>query len=217
VLQPVATVRPRGAGGKPAARNSSEVRLRASGPMAFSGKDAVVATNLGLLRCADSGICQAMKGFGRGEGIRAIWVSAAGDEIGVVMDGKFGWSLDGGASATWRDLPVAAEHVVWIDAAVAKKTAYLGTDKGVFFSTDGNAWQLIGGGLPSGYITAWLSSGGIWAAGERDGGFYISRDSGGSWRRVDGDGERGQFTGIVEMPGGGLLAGSRSEGLLALR
>jgi photosystem II stability/assembly factor-like uncharacterized protein len=217
VLQSAAPARPRAAGGKPAARNPSEARLRASGPMKFSGKDALVATNLGLLRCADSGICQTMKGFGPGEGIRAIWASAAGDEIGVVMDGKFGWSLDGGASAMWRDLPVVAEHVVWIDTAVAKKTAYLGTDKGVFFSTDGNAWQLIGDGLPSGYITAWLSSGGIWAAGERDGGFYISRDSGGSWRRVDGDGERGQFTGIVEMPGGGLLAGSRSEGLLALR
>jgi photosystem II stability/assembly factor-like uncharacterized protein len=217
-LQAAVTAGAKAAGGKPAAKKAAEERLRAAGPMDFSAKDAVVATNQGLLRCAVSGSCQTMKGFGRGEGIRAISSSPAGGEIGVIMDGKFGWSVDGGVSATWSDLPVAAEHVVWIDAVTGARTAiYLGTENGVFLSGDGKSWQLIGGGLPSGHVTAWLRGNGSWAASERDGGFYISQDGGSSWRRVDGDGERGQVTGIVQMQDGAFLAGSRSEGLLRVR
>jgi photosystem II stability/assembly factor-like uncharacterized protein len=217
-LQAPITARTKAAGGKPAAKKVGGDRLQSTGPMGFGVKDAIVATNQGLFRCGISGACQTVKGFGRGEGIRAIWIASAGGEIGVVMDGKFGWSLDGGASATWSDLPVAAEHVVWVDAGIgAREVIYLGTDKGVFSSRDEKSWQLVGGGLPSGHVTAWLRGSALWAASERDGGFYISPDSGSSWKRIDGDSERGQFTGIVETQDGAFLAGSQSEGLLRVR
>ncbi|HTQ96705.1 MAG TPA: hypothetical protein VMH89_07860, partial [Candidatus Acidoferrum sp.] len=214
-------VQPKSPGGVPknAVRPAAPVRLLAEEQIVFSQKDAFVSTKEGFLRCQDSGSCVRMKPFGRGTKVRAVWVSPVGSDIAIVMDGKFGWSLDAGETAKWRDLPVSGEQVLWLDVAEshAERTFFLGTDLGLFISKEGSDWQKITGGLPSGQVDRWLHTPAFWAASERDGGLYLSQDSGSSWKRADRDADRGRFTGFIPMQDGGLLAGSQSEGLLGLK
>ena len=103
-----------------------------------------------------------------------------------------------------------------MDEGHSNKTAFLGTTRGLFVSTGGVSWSLIQGGLPAGPVEQWLRNGNVWCVSERDGGLYISRDSGASWKRVDGDAERSYVTGLVGLREGTILVGSQSEGLLRL-
>jgi photosystem II stability/assembly factor-like uncharacterized protein len=199
-------------------RRSQPQKLAPGAVIAFAGNDAVVSTGEGLMRCRQSGICARLKAFGNSGQIRTVGASSSRHEIGVVMDGKLGWSSDDGDTATWRDLPVAGERVAWINVADfgRERVIYLGTNEGVFSTQpEGSSWQKVAGGLPAGLVEQWLSRAGLRAATERDGGFYVSQD-GNSWTREDRDAERSRFTGLVASPNGGILAGSQSEGLLRL-
>ena len=187
----------------------------------FSQKDALISTNVGLLRCQESGSCTGVKAFGHAGKIRAVWTSASGHEIAVVKDGKIGWSSDGGETAVWTDLPVPEAQVLWLDITQSgsQETACLGTSKGIFSSRAPatGPWQQIEGGLPAGRVEQWLHYPGIWVVSERDGGLYVSSSNGVSWNRVDQDAERSTFTGLIRTPNTTVLAGSQSEGLLQLK
>lgn len=196
------------------------MRAQAAGPViAFSQGAAFVATNEGLARCLGSGACGAVKAFGGGQ-IRAVWATPTGGEVSAVMDGKLGWSTNGGETAAWKDLPVLGEEVMWLDAAQSgtEKTLYLGTSEGLFVwrSTD-SRWDQVRGGLPAGQVERWLRAPGVWVLTERGGGVYVSRDDGSTWQRVDRDRERSRFTGLARTGDGTILAGSQSEGLLELK
>jgi photosystem II stability/assembly factor-like uncharacterized protein len=193
-------------------------RLVADATIAFSQSEALVSTTEGLLRCQESGRCTRVKAYGHGEKVRAVWMSATGREMGVVAEGKLGLSSDGGETAEWRDLPVSTEQTSWLDITESSSgnTVYLGTGEGIYSSVSNGAWKNVAGGLPAGAAGRWLRGPGVLAASELDGGLYISRDNGASWKRVDDDAERGIFTGLVKTPSGGVLAGSQSEGLLRL-
>jgi len=210
----------RATGGKGRASKFEPARqLKPEAAIAFSQNDAVVATNLGLVRCRESGICAHIKVFARAASVRSIWVSDAGRDMNVVLDNKMGLSSDRGVNAVWEDLPVPQDEVVWSDAeeSAAEKSIFLGTSNGLFcFHQSTGSWQRIEGGLPAGQIGKWLRSSGIWAVSERGGALYLSQNKGASWRRVDRDGERGRFTGLVATSTGTVLAGSQSEGLLRL-
>ena len=215
-----ATVRRAAKGGATvAAKHAAPVKLKPSGTIAFSGNGAVVSTNEGSLRCQESGSCARLKAFDSAAQIPTAWTSAAGSEIAIVMDGKFGLSSDGGITATWSDLPVATDRVLWLDVAQSEGNAiYLGTNEGVFaLRAPQGSWERLAGGLPAGRVEQWLRQPDIWAASEGDGGLYVSQDGGKSWKRVDRDSERGTFTGLLAMPDGALLTGSQSEGLLQLK
>lgn len=192
--------------------------LKTGAVLAFSENDAVVSTKEGLLLCHQSGICTLLKAFPSGQ-IHAAWISSVdGQTIAAVADRKLGLSSDGGKTAVWRDLPVAAEQVDGLDAdqSADRITLYLFTKEGVFVSREaGEPWRRIAGGLPAGQVDQWLRSG-LLAVTERGGGFYVSEDRGASWNRVDGDPERSRFTGLVATPDGAILAGSQNEGLLRL-
>ncbi len=199
------------------ARSKVVKRLVLSEPITFSQTEALASSNEGLLRCNESGACARLKAYGGGAQVPAIWLSSTGREMGVVMGGKLGCSSDGGDTAVWRDLPVAAQEVLWLDIAQsdAGKTIYAVTSRGIYVSQDvGTPWWLIEGGLPAGKVEQWLRRPGIWAVSERGGELYLSQDQGTTWKRVDRDAERGTFTGLVETRGGAVLAGSQSEGLL---
>jgi photosystem II stability/assembly factor-like uncharacterized protein len=192
--------------------------LKARAVLGFSQNDAVVSSKEGLMLCHLSGICRLLKAFPSGQ-IHAAWISAVEEQrIAVVADDKLGLSLDGGKTAVWRDLPVTAEQVDWLDAdqSADRITLYLVTREGIFVlhETD-EPWQRLAGGLPAGQVERWLRSG-LWAVAERGGRFYVSEDNGASWKGVDQDSERSRITGLVATPDGGVLAGSQSEGLLLL-
>jgi photosystem II stability/assembly factor-like uncharacterized protein len=215
------TANPRATASGPGnAARSVAVRKQVGGAViAFSQNVAVISTSEGLVRCLESGNCSRLKAYGRGEQVRAVWLSFAGGEMGAVMDGKLGLSSDGGGTAAWQDLPVANEQALWLDVAGSgpARTVYLGTSSGLFFSCDAGAhWQRMEGGLPAGEVERWLLYPGVWVLTERDGGIYLSQDKGSTWRRIDQDAERGRFTGLVATGSGAILAGSQSEGLLRL-
>lgn len=198
---------------------SQPAREIVPGAMASSEKEMLVSTAEGLMRCPQSGNCARVKAFGRGK-MRALWVSGDGHEIAAVADGKLGTSMDRGETATWRDLPENAEHLVWLDVAEPDdgKKIYLSTDKGVFWSSaEDSSWHPMEGGLPAGRVEESLRRPELWVVSERNAGLYVSRDHGVTWKRVDRDPERGEFTGLVGTASGAILAGSQSEGLLRLQ
>lgn len=202
-----------------AGKSSGVRRLLAGQMIAFSQRLAVVSTKAGLVSCQESGICSQLKAYGRGAPVRAGWLSSSGREMGVIMDGKLGWSSDGGETAVWRDLPVAGEQALWLDItnSGSQISVYLGTGSGLFLSNDaGIHWQRAEGGLPTGQVERGLRSSRSWVLTERDGGIYVSRDGGSTWSRVDQDAERCRFTGLVDAGDGRFLVGSQSEGLLRL-
>lgn len=210
----------RGAGATKTAIKEAARGLAADGSIAFSRSDAIVSTNVGLLRCAETGKCSRIKVYGQGKQVRSLWVSSTGGELGFVADGKLALSLDGGETAVWQDLPVSEEQVSWLDVdeGNSHKMIYLGTSLGLYRSPGAGApWQRVQAGLPAGQVGQWMRRPGIWAVSQRDGGLYLSRDRGVSWHRADKDAERGQFTGLLATPDGAILAGSQSEGLLRLK
>jgi photosystem II stability/assembly factor-like uncharacterized protein len=200
-------------------RNQPPRQLAPAAAIAFSQDAAVVSTSEGLLRCQQSGSCVRINAFPHGD-VRAVSLSSSGRELAVVMDGKLGWSTDGGETATWHDLPATVEEVFWLDLAKSDEDErlHLGTSKGVFASQVAAdfPWQRVAGGLPAGQMDQFLHLANIWCVSERHGGLYVSWDSGASWSRVDQDAERGRFTGLVGTRDGAVLAGSQSEGLLRL-
>jgi photosystem II stability/assembly factor-like uncharacterized protein len=183
----------------------------------FSRENAYVPTKAGLLRCDAKGNCERLKGFGRGGQYSALLVSTDGTEIRAVVDGKLANSGDGGASAAWRDLPVANDSVRWIASygREADTRLFLGTLRGLLNSSDGGTtWKRVGHGLADGQVELFLHGHGFLAAALRQGGFYISRDDGQTWAREIQDAERSPFTGMVETSPGILTIGSQSEGVL---
>ena len=200
-----------------ATKSASTQTLKTGAASAFSQSEALLSTNQGVMRCAFSGRCAKVKAFETKEPVRAVSLDASGGKIAVVMDGKFGWSSDGGKTAVWRDLPVPMEDVVWMDVAGGDKESpvYLGSSLGLFSSKDGGtSWQRMESGLPAGPVEEWLRGRSVWAISEEGGSFYVSRDRGASWQRADHDAERSTFSGFAELPDGGVLAGSQDEGLL---
>ena len=202
-----------------AASKIREASLQTWGaPMAFSQDAAYVSSSTGLIRCLASEACTVLKAFsGRGE-IRAISVSPNGRVLFVVRDGKLGSSGNGGESAMWSDLPVANEQILWLDVtdSEASPMLLLGSTAGLYTSkSPGSPWEQVRGGLPEAAVTHRLRQSSFWAVTERNGGLYVSADSGTTWQRVDRDAERGQFAALLPLAHG-LLAASESEGLLRL-
>jgi photosystem II stability/assembly factor-like uncharacterized protein len=204
------------AGGR--AQPEAAQELKGVAVLGFSQNDAMVSSKEGLMLCRQSGICSLLPAFRSGP-VHAAWISSPeGRTIAVVADDKLGLSSDGGKTAVWRDLPVAAEQVDWLDAGQSadRITLYLVTREGIFVSQESDeSWQRLAGGLPAGQVERWLRAG-VWAVAERGGRFYVSEDSGGSWKGVDQDSERSRMNGLVATPDGAVLAGSESEGLLRL-
>jgi photosystem II stability/assembly factor-like uncharacterized protein len=214
----VASMKKRSASSE-ATRTSREVRLEGAGAELVFAKDAAfIFSTAGVLRCSVPGSCVQAKAFADGGPIRALWASQDGLDLLVVRDGKLGISSNGGASATWRDLPVAEDQILWLDAEEsADQTVFLGTANGLYIAAAAaTPWKQVQGGLPAAAVVQWLRRQEFWVATERAGRMYVSRDRGASWVRVDRDAERGSFTGLAWGSPETVLAGSQSEGVLEL-
>lgn len=189
------------------------------GGLAITREGLFVATRDGVSRCNRSGICVPAKVFGRVAEGATLWASLDGQSIVVVAGGKLGITQDAGKTVVWRDTPASGKQVRWAEIAFpsGNPAIFLGTDRGLLKSTDGGLqWKLQEDGLPAGLVENWLHRENLWVATLRGGGLYVSRDQGSSWARVDRDAERGEFTGLVEVEPGVVLAASQSEGLLRL-
>lgn len=200
-------------------RNATTPSRVTSTGLQFAREDLYVATREGVMKCNRSGICEALKVFGRSEDAGALWVSPDGQYVDVISGGKLGISQDGGKTAIWRDLPVSGKAARWVETSYRSGNleVFLGTDHGLYESSDtGIRWKLREEGLPAGQVEGWLHSADLMVATLREGGMYISRDKGSSWTRIDTDAERGGFEGFVEVERGVLVVGSKSEGLLRL-
>jgi photosystem II stability/assembly factor-like uncharacterized protein len=187
--------------------------------LAFATNVAFLSSSEGLLRCQRSESCTQLKAFGPGGPIRFVSVSSDGRSIAVVRDAKLGLSPNGGETAVWRDLLVPDSEVFWLDMSLSgvNPSLLLGTGKGMYISRDtGATWNLVQGGLPQASMGRSLRDSTFWVVTEVGGGAYVSRDQGSSWQRVDQDGERGQFVGLLSPGPDAVLAGSQSEGLLKL-
>jgi photosystem II stability/assembly factor-like uncharacterized protein len=187
--------------------------------LAFAGDELFAMTNQGVVRCDRPGGCSRLKAFGRTSDERAIWVSPNGQVLYVVADGKLGKSSDAGGTAVWSDLPVPDATARWIDVVTSPtgNSIFLGTDQGLYQTNDGGApWARQEAGLPAGQLEQWLKTEDLWITTLREGGIYVSYDSGRTWVRVDHDAERGRVTGLTEAESGVLIVGSQSEGALRL-
>jgi photosystem II stability/assembly factor-like uncharacterized protein len=191
----------------------------AEGSLAFAGEDLFAITNQGAVRCYPTGNCSRLQAFERTSSGRAIWASPNGQVLYLVADGKLGRSSDGGGTAVWSDLPVPEVAARWIDAVSSPTGSrlFLGTDQGLYQTKDGGAaWEHQEAGLPAGQLEHWLRTDNLWITTLREGGIYVSHDSGRTWERMDHDTERSRVTGLAETAPGVLAVGSQSEGALRL-
>jgi photosystem II stability/assembly factor-like uncharacterized protein len=185
-----------------------------NGPWLAGEKSIWLGTQEGLARCEHGGRCTVLRAFGKSGAVTATLMGSEGAKIYAVAGNKFGVSADGGNTATWRDLPNDVQAVKWIANAETAGTVFLGTDHGLYASSDdGSNWQRRQNGLPAGQIDQKYQDEYLFVITLADGGMYISQDDGMTWKRVDEDAERGHFTGLAAA-GGMLVAGSQSEGIL---
>ena len=189
------------------------------GPWTFDEKRIYVGTEEGLAGRERQGSCSLLRAFGQGAGIRTVFVESPDATVYAVVGTKLGRSGDGGQTAVWTDLPSSVQQAKWISATMgtSTKTILLGTDHGLYSSTDeGKNWRMRAGGVPAGNIGEYSQSGDLIVMTLTDGGMYISDDQGMNWRRIERDTERGVFSGLVEVQPGVVMAGSQSEGLLRI-
>ncbi len=92
----------------------------------------------------------------------------------------------------------------------------LGTQNGVFSTSENGEWRLVSNGLPAIASEPLSVSGSFWLLAMSNGGIYQSVDIGKTWQRVDTDAERGGTIGILPAPDHGFFIASKSEGLLRL-
>jgi photosystem II stability/assembly factor-like uncharacterized protein len=139
-------------------------------------------------------------------------------ELWTLTSEKLLHSLDAGK--TWTDATPASlqASLLWVRVipSATGPTLFLGTHRGVFKrSLDASDdWQLLQSGLPAAATNPpWFSTRQI-VIPSKNGGLYLSRDNGNFWQRLDGSSETGIFTGIFNDSKGGLIVGSRNEGIL---
>jgi photosystem II stability/assembly factor-like uncharacterized protein len=206
------------AGGKKTTM-ATEHFLLAGSAVQFAQEDGYVETREGLLRCKSDGHCARLRAFGGGGVFSALQVSLDGAVLKAVVDGKLAASQDGGQTATWHDLPVSSNGVLWVNSWEweGKAKLFLGTTEGLFVSVDrGENWKRCAQGLPAGQVEKMLRGSGYLAVTLREGGLYVSGDDGQTWNRADQDSERSRFTGLAGTAPGKLTIGSQSEGILRL-
>ena len=145
-------------------------------------------------------------------------VLASDSEIWTITTSKLLHSKDEGR--LWSDETPAFSHgaLLWvrIRASESGSVLFLGTQTGVYrHPLEANApWQLLQSGLPAAATNSMWSSASSIVLSAKAGGLYLSRDAGNTWQRLDSSKEESIITGIASDGLGGLIIGSRMEGIL---
>jgi photosystem II stability/assembly factor-like uncharacterized protein len=146
--------------------------------------------------------------------------------VRVSSDGRCLWavslrglvySLDGGQSWSWRDLPVDAGGALHLDAA-DESTFFATGNRALYVSTDsGRTWRKAGNGLPQVPIQQIAVVAGTVFAAVQSGGIYYSRDRGARWDRLEGSLAEAFFPAVVASASSStVFAASSTDGLYAV-
>jgi photosystem II stability/assembly factor-like uncharacterized protein len=189
--------------------------------MAFSSSRWFAATEKGLLVSTDQGAIWTLNPIGplTTLPVQSVRVSSNGERVWVVSLRGMVFSIDGGKSWTWHDLPLKAGGAVTLDVDRADENTLISiAHDGLYISRDaGKSWQQAGAGLPSTPIQDFTISGNVFLASVRTGGLYVSSDSGRTWTRLAGTLADGFFPAVTaESNAGVIFAASATEGLYAV-
>ena len=186
--------------------------------MAFCPEAWYAATEEALLVSRDEGKTWRAVPFGPlSLPTRSVRVSPDGRRIWAVSLRGIVYSLDGGQSWAWRDLPVDAGGALHLDAADETNFFAIG-NRALYVSLDaGRTWRKAGNGLPQVPIQqVAIVAGNVFAAAQ-SGGIYYSRDRGLSWSRLEGSLAEAFFPAVVASASSStVFAASSTDGLYAV-
>jgi photosystem II stability/assembly factor-like uncharacterized protein len=150
--------------------------------------------------------------------IRSFTIAPGGSEFWAVTSEKIFHSTDAGKTWTNETPATTPGSLLWVRALSAAEgpSLFLGTQSGVYRRSldPGAPWQLLQSGLPAAATETLWNSANLLAITAKNGGLYLSVDNGKTWQRLDTPREEGIFTGIADDGRGGIIAGSRTEGIL---
>jgi photosystem II stability/assembly factor-like uncharacterized protein len=123
----------------------------------------------------------------------SVRASLDGMKLWVVSLRGMVFSLDGGKTWAWRDLPREAGGALRLDT-VDEKTFLATATRALYLSRDGgHTWQKAGRGIPDAPLQGLAIIGNIFLASMESGGLFISRDLGATWDRIEGTLAEGFF------------------------
>jgi len=189
--------------------------------MAFSPARWFAATENGLLVSTDQGGMWTLDPIGPlgTLPVQSVRVSSNGERIWVVAGRSLVFSIDGGKSWSWHDLPLEAVGAVSLDVDRADENTLISiAHNGLYISRDaGKNWRQAGAGLPATPVQDFAISGNVFLASMRTGGLYVSSDSGRTWTRLSGTLADNFFPAVLAGGNAGVIfAASATEGLYAV-
>ncbi|HXZ19033.1 MAG TPA: YCF48-related protein, partial [Candidatus Acidoferrales bacterium] len=186
--------------------------------MAFAEGAWYAATQDALLVSRDQGSTWRALPFGLlSLPTRSVRVSADGLRLWAVSLRGIVFSLDGGHTWSWRDLPVDAGGALHLDAADDSTFFAIG-NRALYVSIDsGRNWKQAGNGLPQVPIQQIAVVAGTAFAAVQSGGIYYSRDRGSRWDRLEGTLADAFFPALVASASSStVFAASSTDGLYAV-
>ena len=186
--------------------------------MAFAPDAWYAATEDALLVSRDQGSTWRALPFGvLSLPTRSVRVSPDGRRLWAVSLRGIVYSLDGGTTWAWRDLPVDAGGALHLDAA-DESTFFAIGNRALYVSVDsGHTWRKAGNGLPQVPIQQIAIVRGTVFAAVQSGGIYYSRDRGARWDRLEGSLAEAFFPAVVASESAAtVFAASSTDGLYAV-
>jgi photosystem II stability/assembly factor-like uncharacterized protein len=148
---------------------------------------------------------------------RSVRATPDGQRLWVVSLRGMVFSLDGGVTWSWRDLPREAGGALRLDTA--DENTFLATAaNALYLSRDGGrTWRKAGSGIPEAPLQGLAIIGKILLASMESGGLFLSRDLGATWERIEGTLAEGFFPVVTTtLTAETLYAASSTDSLYAV-
>jgi photosystem II stability/assembly factor-like uncharacterized protein len=148
---------------------------------------------------------------------RSVRASRDGRKLWVVSLRGMVFSLDGGTTWAWRDLPRQAGGALRLDTA-DEQTFLATAAHALYISRDaGRTWQKAARGIPEAPLQGLAIIGNVFLASMESGGLFLSRDLGATWERIEGTLAEGFFPVVTTtVTAETLYAASSTDSLYAV-